>query len=91
MARVLLGTAPQIVAQSPPDPAAARAWIEAHYEELRGQWVAVRLDEPALIASAPSLSQLFEGGDALELKTCLVQYVYTVEQEHQPIGPWWQR
>ena len=91
MARVLLGTAPQIVAQTPPAPAAAQAWIEAHYEALRGQWVAVRLHEPVLVASAPTLSQLLEGGDPVELKTCLVQYVYTVEQEHQPVGPWWQR
>lgn len=91
MARVLLGTAPQLVAQAPPDAAAARAWIEAHYEALRGQWVAMRLDEPDLVASAPTLSQLLEGCDPLELKTCLVQYVYTVEQEHQPVGPWWQR
>ena len=91
MARVLLGTAPQIAPQAPLEPSAARAWIEAHYETFRGQWVAVRLDEPALVASAPTLSQLLEGGDPAELKTCLVQYVYTVEQEHQPIGPWWQR
>lgn len=91
MARVLPGTAPQIVPQSQPEYSSATAWIEAHYEALRGQWVAVRLDEPALVASAPSLSQLLEACDPVELKTCLVQYVYTSEQEHQSHGPWWQR
>ncbi|ETW95308.1 MAG: hypothetical protein ETSY1_31210 [Candidatus Entotheonella factor] len=53
MARVLPGTAPRIVSPSQPEYTSATAWIAAHYEALRGQWVAVLLAEPALVASAP--------------------------------------
>jgi len=91
MARVLPGTAPQVVAQTPLEPSSATAWIEAHYEELRGQWVAVRLKEPALVASASTLSQLLAAIDPAELKACLVQYVYTLDQEQHVRSPWWQR
>jgi hypothetical protein len=91
MARVLPGTAPQMVAQVQLEPSSATAWIETHYEELRGQWVAVRLKEPVLVASASTLSQLLESTDPAELKACLVQYVYTLDQEQHVPGPWWQR
>ena len=55
MARVLSGTAPQITAQGQVDTSAATAWIQAHYDDFRGQWVAVRLDQPSLVASASTL------------------------------------
>jgi hypothetical protein len=51
----------------------------------------VRLKEPALVASASTLSQLLAATDPDELKACLVQYVYTLEQEQHVPGPWWQR
>ena len=91
MARVLSGTAPQMTAQGQVDTSPASAWIEAHYEELRGRWVAVRLDPPALVASASTLDQLFDAVPGDELNACLVQYVYTLEQERAIPGPWWQR
>ena len=91
MARVLQGTTPQVIVEAQPELSAARAWIEAHYETFRGQWVAVRLDEPELVESAPTLSQLFDRCDPVTLDTCLVHYVYTLEQERQHVGPWWQR
>ncbi len=89
MARVLQGTAPKIVAKGQLETSSATAWIEAHYEALRGQWVAVRLDKPALVANTPSLRQLFEMVPSDELNVCLVQYVYTLEQEHAISGPGW--
>ena len=91
MTRVLSGTAPQMTAQGRVDTLPASAWIEAHYDEFRGRWVAVRLDPPVLVASASTLRQLFEALPEEELNACLVQYVYTLEQEQAIPGPWWQR
>ena len=90
MARVLSGTAPQITAQDQVDTSAATGWIQAHYDDFRGQWVAVRLDQPSLVASASTLRHLFESVPGDELDACLVQYVYTLEQEQVIPGPWWQ-
>jgi hypothetical protein len=91
MALVLSGTAQNVVAQVQLGPSSATAWIEAHYEELRSQWVAVRLKESALVASASTLSQLLAATDPAALKACLVQYVYTLEQEQHIPGLWWQQ
>jgi hypothetical protein len=60
------------------DLAPASAWIEAHYDEFRCQWVAVCLEEPTLVASAPTLHQLWQVVSPTQLKDCLLQYVYTV-------------
>ena len=90
MSRVLPGTAPHVTAQTQVDLAPASAWIEAHYEAFRGQWVAIRLEEPALVASAPTLCQLWQAAAPAQLQDCLLQYVYTVEEEHQVQGPWWE-
>jgi len=54
MARVLPGTAPQVVAHNQADMPPAFAWIEAHADACRGRWVAVRLVDPVLVASAPT-------------------------------------
>ena len=88
MSRVLLGTAPQI-SSAQHDTAPATAWLEAHYDVFRGEWVAVRLKPPALVARAATLRQLFEAVSAEELNDCLVQYVYTLEQEHAISAPGW--
>ena len=90
MSRVLPGTAPQITAQAHADLAPASAWIEAHYDMFRGQWVAVRLTEPVLIASAPTLSQLWPMAPPALLNDCLLHYICTVEEEHAIQGPWWE-
>jgi hypothetical protein len=90
MARVLLGTAPHVTAQPPADLTPAAAWIEAHYENFRGQWVAVRLENPLLVASAPTLRQLWQTVPPAQLTECLLHYVYTVEEEGQLLGPWWE-
>jgi hypothetical protein len=90
MSRVLPGTVPQVTVLAQADLAPAAAWIEAHYDEFRGQWVAVRLAEPVLVASAPTLHQLWQVVSPTQLKGCLLQYVYTVEEEHQAQGPWWE-
>jgi hypothetical protein len=90
MSRVLPGTAPHITTQTRVDLAPATAWIEAHYEEFRGQWVAVRLENPMLVASAPTLHQLCQVALLAQLTNCLLHYIYTVEEEHQPQGPWWE-
>jgi hypothetical protein len=90
MARVLPGSAPQVIEQAQPDLALASAWIEDHYDELRGQWVAVRLDQPTLIASAPTLARLWQAAPPAQLKDCLIHYVLTVAEEHQAQGPWWE-
>ncbi len=90
MARVLPGTAPQMTAQCQVEPSPAIAWIEAHYDAWRGQWVAVRLEKPVLVASAPTLSQLLQATSATQLKACLVHYIHTLEEESQVQGPEWQ-
>ena len=54
MARVLPGTAPQVVAHGQADMRPAFAWIEAHSDAFRGQWIAVRLVDPVLVAQCPN-------------------------------------
>ncbi|MEE8305020.1 MAG: hypothetical protein V3S24_21585 [Candidatus Tectomicrobia bacterium] len=60
----------------------ASAWIEAHYDEFHGQWVSVRLDEPALVAYTPTLSQLWQVASPALLKDCFVHYVHTLAEEN---------
>ena len=91
MSRVFPGTPPCVMARSRADLTSAAAWIDAHYDEFRGQWVAVRLEDPVLVASAPTLPQLWKAASPARLKSCLLQYVYTAEEEHQVQGPWWHR
>lgn len=90
MSRVLPGTPPRVTAQPRADLTPAAAWIDAHYDEFRGQWVAVRLENPVLVARALTLPQLWQAASPARLKGCLLQYVYTVEEEHQVQGPWWE-
>jgi hypothetical protein len=87
MARVLPGTAPQVVADSQADMRPAFAWIEAHADACRGQWIAVRLVDPVLVASAPTLTQLWQMASPTLLKDCVPHYIGTVENAHQPQGP----
>jgi hypothetical protein len=61
----------------------AFAWIEAHAEAYRGQWVAVRLVDPVLVASASTLTQLWQMASLALLKDCVLQYIGTVENAHQ--------
>jgi hypothetical protein len=89
MARVLLGTAPQVVTHGQADMQPAFAWIEAHADACRGQWVAVRLVDPVLVASAPTLTQLWQIASPALLKACVLQYIGTVENAHQAQGPGW--
>ena len=79
MSRVLPGTAPQIVAHSQADMQPAFAWIEAHADAYRRQWVAVRLVDPVLVASAPTLTQLWQMASPTLLKDCVLHYIGTVE------------
>jgi hypothetical protein len=72
MSRVLPGTAPQVVAHSQADMQPAFAWIEAHADACRGQWVAVRLVDPVLVASAPTLTQLWQMASPALLKDCVL-------------------
>ena len=90
MSRVLPGTAPHITAKARADLTPAATWIEAHYDDMRGQWVAVRLENPVLVASAPTLHHLWQMVSPAQLTNCLLQYIYTVEEEGQPLGPWWE-
>lgn len=83
MSRLLPGTPPHMRAQPCADLTPAIAWIEAHYDAFRGQWVAVRLEDLALVASAPTLSQLWQVASPARLQDCLLHYVYTVEEEHE--------
>ena len=70
MSRILPGTAPHVTAQTCAELASAAAWIEAHYEAFRGQWVAVRLHDPVLVASAPTLHQLWQMASPAQLSHC---------------------
>ena len=90
MSRVLPGTPPHVSTQTRVDLTPAAAWIDVHYDEFRGQWIAVRLKEPVLMASAPTLPQLWLVASPENLKDCLLQYVCTVEEEHQVQGPEWE-
>ena len=89
MARVLPGTTPQVVAHGQADMRPAFAWIEAHAEAYRGQWVAVRLVDPVLVASASTLTQLRQMASPALLKDCVLQYIGTVENARQAQGPGW--
>ena len=89
MARVLAGTPPQVVDPSPADSQEAMAWIQDHYDMLRGQWVAVRRRDPALIAQAPTLTQLWQVAAPAALQDCLIYYVSTVANEQQILGLEW--
>jgi hypothetical protein len=64
-------------AQPGADLTLAIAWIEAHYDAFRGQWVAVRLEDPVLVASAPTLPQLWQMASPARFQDCLLQYIYT--------------
>ncbi len=86
MSRVLSGTPPHVTVRPRANLTPAGAWIDAHYDEFRGQWVAVCLEDPVLVASAPTLPQLWQVASPVRLKDCLLQYVYTVEEEHQVQG-----
>ena len=92
MSRVLPGTTPYITAQAREELPPAAAWIEAHYDDLRGHWVAVRLENPDLVTSAPTLRQLWQIVSPTQLTDCLLHYVYTVEEEGQTLfclqGEW---
>ena len=70
MARVLPGTAPHVVTRGQADVRPALAWIEAHADAFRGQWVAVRLVDPVLVASAPTLTHLWHMASPALLKDC---------------------
>ena len=89
MARVLPGTVPHVVAHGQADMRPAFAWIEAHSDAFRGQWIAVRLVDPVLVASAPTLTQLWQMASPALLKDCVLQYIGTVENAHQAQGPGW--
>jgi hypothetical protein len=67
----------------------AFAWIDAQAEAYRGQWVAVRLVDPVLVASAPALTQLWQMASLALLKDCVPQYIGTIENAHQAQGPGW--
>ena len=89
MARVFPGTAPQVVAPGQADMRPAFAWIEAHADAFRGQWVAVRLVAPVLVASAPTLTQLWQMISPALLKDCVLHYIGTVENADQVQGLGW--
>ena len=84
MSCVLPGTAPSTTAQARADLTPAAAWIEARYDDFHRQWVAVRLENPVLVASAPALRQLWQTVLLTQLTDCLLQYVYTVKKGN----PW---
>jgi len=89
MSRVLSGTPPQVTDRLHADLSPAYSWIEQHYDELRGQWVAVLIEEPKLIARASTLKELWTASLGDILKDCLIHYVSTVEEETQPQGTFW--
>ena len=89
MARVLPGTAPQVVAHGQANMRPAFAWIEKHADACRGQWVAVRLVDPVLVASASTLTQLWQMASPALLKDCVLHSIGTVENANQAQGPGW--
>jgi len=89
MARVLLGTAPRVVAHSQVDVRPACAWIEARDDAFRGQWVAVRLIDPVLVATAPTLTQVWQIASPALLKDCVLHSIGTIEHADQAQGPGW--
>jgi hypothetical protein len=64
----------------------ALTWIEVHSDAFRGQWVAVRLVDPVLVASAPTLTQLWQMISPALLKDCVLYYIGTVENAGQVQG-----
>jgi hypothetical protein len=88
MARVLPGTVPHVVAHGQAV-RPAFAWIEAHADAFRRQWIAVRLVDPVLVASAPTLTQLWQMASPALLKDCVLHYIGTVENAGQVQGPGW--
>ena len=89
MARVLPGAAPHVVTRGQADVRPAFAWIEAHADAFRGQWIAVRLVDPVLVASAPTLIHLWHMALPALLKDCVLHYIGTVENANQAQGPGW--
>ena len=89
MARMLPGTVPHVVAHGQADMRPTFAWIEAHADAFRGQWIAVRLVDPVLVASAPTLTQLWQMASPALLKDCVLHYIGTVENADQVQGPEW--
>ena len=89
MARVLPGTAPHVVTHGQADMRPALAWIEAHADAWRGQWIAVRLVDPVVVPSAPTLTHLWQMASPALLKDCVLHYIGTVEHASQAQGPGW--
>jgi hypothetical protein len=89
MARVLPGTAPHVVAHGQADMRPAFAWIEAHADAWRGQWIAVRLVDPMAVASAPTLTQWWQMAEPALLKDGVLHSISTVENASQAQGPGW--
>ena len=89
MARVLPGTAPHVVAHGQADIRPALARIEAHADAWRGQWIAVRLVDPVVVASALTLTRLWQMASPALLKDCVLHYIGTVENVSQAQGPGW--
>jgi predicted metal-dependent HD superfamily phosphohydrolase len=89
MARVLAGTPPHVVDQYAADTQRALAWLQAHYDAFRGQWVAVQLRHPDVIAHAPTLTQLWQVASSAVLQDCLIHYVSTVANDSQAQGMEW--
>jgi hypothetical protein len=89
MARVLPGTAPHVVARGQADVRPACAWIEAHADAFRGHWIAVRLVDPVVVASAPTLTHVWHMASPALLKDSVLHSLGTVEHAHQVQGPGW--
>ena len=87
MSRVFPGTAPHITAKARADLTPAATWIEAHYDDMRGQWVAVRLENPVLVASAPTLRHLWQKVSPAQLTNCLLQYIYPYSDTCRTYAP----
>jgi hypothetical protein len=65
------------------------AWIEAHADAFRGQWIAVRLVDPVVVASAPTPTHWWHLASPVLLKDCLLHSIGTVEHANQVQGPEW--
>ncbi|HEY5869468.1 MAG TPA: hypothetical protein VI542_28560 [Candidatus Tectomicrobia bacterium] len=89
MARVLPGTAPHVVAHGQADIRPALVRIEAHADAWRGQWIAVRLVDPVVLASAPTLTHLWQRAALALLKDGALHSIGTVENASQAQGPGW--
>ena len=49
----------------------------------------MRLVDPVLVASAPTLTQLWHMASPALLKDCVLHYIGTVENANQAQGPGW--